>query len=894
VTLLFSSSQIVLSQSDCDGTVTVNLSALNAPSNLWRIEDVLNITITNNAQEDLDIFLFSTVTDTEYGLLFELESSSFLLSAGYNGSINPADIGSVDVKNYNSKRADFIQDVLINTGTLPAGDYEICVEVLDHLTQYCYGRACINQIIAHPSPPELIFPSDESTLLDELPIFTWMPPMPTNSNVDYTIEIVEILDSQNPIEAMEVNFRWFETSGIGQTSFQYPISNREFIYGSRYAWRVGAVIYPEFSRTQLALVLSPVWSFTFLGSQGYAFNQPYTINPTSPANNEIVGDVSFFSWDLVDPSAQTAENRVFDEDVYFDLKIWQWPDSLAVEESDAFLFDLEQNEQVQVYFEALEINEPYFSIAEVAADTLKDNQTYIWKVFGIKDELIIAESDVTTFSIIEGQDFEAAAKSMLDYIGPTDRSTIYGLVGPLDAGVIIESEEPADIDSITIKSQSYLFIIDDGPGLKFGHPVRYALVEKESYSVEVYDANWFPTFKNSEESFKSTGFTVIDGKKVGTLIQSAREKGTSIRNEPEGLRDVFASMDCNNQALIIDCGDDNRTGVSNNIAYNAAIDADSVQAIYQKGKYEVTRFSQYWDCQNKEIDALKVDPETNFARIFIRKKLLQVNKFYRSKKCCTSTDQDFELFIYLSGNSSSSSEFKIYKSDGNGINENINYFSDILSHLRTLPQCVKIKFVVDAGYSGKLTDARVLDTTLMRGNYQIITATDTLNAAWSGVGIAMQVDRNQKIEKQAGKIEKYLSATGNISPRKTTLTRELISLVEKKNLKKGVVNFGDNIAELNDATKKIVKDLKLHNPNPQYASVGPRYEDTLSFPALSQQSKIKDFSVSPQNSANIIPDKAKGEFVVFAKIKGEITLTVIYEDGTSKKKSINSKWGDGT
>jgi len=55
-----------------------------------------------------------------------------------------------------------------------------------------------------------------------------------------------------------------------------------------------------------------------------------------------------------------------------------------------------------------------------------------------------------------------------------------------------------------------------------------------------------------------------------------------------------------------------------------------------------------------------------------------------------------------------------------------------------------------------------------------------------------------------------------------------------------------------------------------------------------------DFTISPQNAANIIPDKESGKFIVYAKIEGEIKVTIIYEDGTRKEKSINSRWGDGT
>ena len=55
----------------------------------------------------------------------------------------------------------------------------------------------------------------------------------------------------------------------------------------------------------------------------------------------------------------------------------------------------------------------------------------------------------------------------------------------------------------------------------------------------------------------------------------------------------------------------------------------------------------------------------------------------------------------------------------------IDYFEDLLINMQKLPPQVKITLCVDANYSGIVVDKKRLDTYLRRGNYEIITATDT-------------------------------------------------------------------------------------------------------------------------------------------------------------------------
>ena len=891
-----------VSNAQCTGQVTINLESLNAPANLWRIEDILNVEIINNTSEPLETYIVVTIGEVNIGELFIITSSAFMLDPGFSGFINPSELNPIITEDRNPEYSEFMKEVAITTGSLPAGNYEICAYAMEPNTEICYGKSCIFQAIAHPSPPDLIYPANESFVNEDLPIFSWIPPMPSLGQVKYAIEIVEILDGQNPIEAIEANYKWFVKTDLDVTSFQYPVADREFIYGAQYAWRVGAVLGPESNVNPI--VMSPVWSFAYRGSEEYVFNENFLVELISPNKDAIVEDLPFFEWELTNPSAQKADKRVSDELVYFDLKIWRWPDTLDGSEAGFLLSELENNPQIEPYYEVSKLRTNYLNITEFAADTLKDNYTYLWKVISIKDEVVIAESEINSFSILSDIDFLAATESMLNKIKVAEESEVYGIIDPLLTGEIIESEDDSDIDSIQVMSDSYLFIIDDEPHSSFGHPVRYVLVDKETKTVEVYNANWFPTLTNADDDWKSSGTTQVKEtdiallKSRGATGKRSRESSSSTASMDEAL----LSTECKNYALLIDGGDRNRTGAANNIASNAARQADSMQAIYKKKKFNILRFSQYWDYNNKDVAAITVDPIAKKGAKSLADILEQLTKHYASKTCCSSSNLDFELFIYINANAiPNTSKFKIYKPDGSGTHENIDYFEDILKHLQKLPQCVRITLFVDACFSGSLVNPQSLDAYLKRGNFEIITATDDKKTTASGINKGSSAAKDDEIEQLARNIERSASRKSNLKNKETerSFTDEISLAMKRVNTGSDTrqvdfSNFDEILAEAKSSIKKSSEIQDREYPDPQHTKGRQRYERTVVFAALNNQSKIKEFSISPKKAANLVADEKNGNVIIYAKIKGEIKVIATYEDGSRKEKSINSGWADDT
>jgi hypothetical protein len=889
------SSGPLVTRAQCDNPndqVCFYLQSLIFPPNLWRIEDILNLRIENISGENLDIYLVATISEESLGELIKVSCSDFTFAPGIADYISPSDFQPVFVE-YNEEYKKYVQDVAAITGSLPAGEYDICVTAYKINDEPC-GHSCIHQEIAHPSPPELIFPDNKSFVTDDLPIFSWLPPMPLPGQVNYTIEIVELLDGQVPVEAMESNYPWFTETVLDVSSLQYPVAGREFLRGTQYAWRIEAIMGPE-PDEKYPIVISPVWSFTFLGTQGSGPEGEYLVSLASPGDNDILTAPPFFEWKLTNPSSQNTGEMAVDEDIYFDIKIWKWPDSLAGGDAESYKNDLANNPGTTPYYEADKLDASYFNMAETAADTIKGNHTYFWKVSGIKNEMIIGESGVGRFSCISDKSFIEAAESMLKAVDEGEDSKVYGITEPVSPGAIILSEVPSELDTIAVKNSLYLFIIDDEPWARYGHPVRYVLVDKDTKAVTEYDANWFPEVKNVEDPWNTTGEANVNGTGVTMLTPRSEQETVHRARVTADISDDALNIDCGNYVLMIDGGDRNRTANTDNIASRAAQDADAMQALYESKHYSVRRYSQYWDYKNEGIKTIPVDPNTKSGTKFLKEIITNIKEHYVSMGCCEGQNLNFELVIYINANAiPSSTKFKIYKQDGSGASEDIDYFEDILKYLQTLPQCVKITLFVDANFSGSLVDAVKLDSYLKRGNYEIRTATDAKHTTPSGVGSPATTAKPAKTSQPA--VSKPASSSARGSEESFTameLAEQNMDQLAAKQVTPNV-DVGGSYAKVNESAKNKAAELQRDDPNPQYAAIKTREEFSLQFPAQKDQAGIKECDVNPDRSANTIMNKMNGLVTVFSKIKGVINVIVTYENNTKEIVPITSSWGDET
>ena len=214
----------------------INISAKHPPPFQFQIENLWNITLTN-LSEPINIYLCSTVENSSSKIIIEVRTSKFNLLTGIV-KVNSDKVGPIYIKEHSEK----IKRTLSRTGTLPSGNYRICISAISSETNQILSSTCNDYEILNLSGPELITPQDGEIIKDKLPVFSWNSPvpLPPGKSVAYELTIVEVLKDQNVFQALQTNPVFIKKENIFSVIFQYPIAERDLESGKEYAWVVKA------------------------------------------------------------------------------------------------------------------------------------------------------------------------------------------------------------------------------------------------------------------------------------------------------------------------------------------------------------------------------------------------------------------------------------------------------------------------------------------------------------------------------------------------------------------------------------------------------------------------------------------------------------------------------
>jgi len=233
------------------GQITVSL--LRPPPNQLRAADLWRITLVNPTAETIEVYLRGFVTEVVAGQIADAQTRVFRLAPGTH-LLDGNDVSPVKV---NEAREPY-KGIVTATGTVPSGEYEVCVFVKLASNDEDLGHDCYTQRIEQVTPSIPVSPANEAYVMDTWPTFVWTPPVPLPDGIrpEYTIRIVEILGEQTGYDAMTSNPAWYTTDGILTSIFVYPTSARLFQVGRRYAWQISA------KAGELPLGESEIWTFT--------------------------------------------------------------------------------------------------------------------------------------------------------------------------------------------------------------------------------------------------------------------------------------------------------------------------------------------------------------------------------------------------------------------------------------------------------------------------------------------------------------------------------------------------------------------------------------------------------------------------------------------------------
>ncbi|MBM4178161.1 MAG: hypothetical protein FJ211_02355 [Ignavibacteria bacterium] len=240
------------------GAVTIRIT--QPPPNQFRMSDVWKGQIVNATPNTIRVYLHASVEEISRttGIVVDARSKQIDLLPGIT-SISGAQVEPFTVDKYNKD----YYNVILQSGSMPSGDYRGCTEVIEVTTGGVLATTCNDVVIQRTSQPFLVAPVNETFVRDQYPTFSWMsatPPL-NRDEIVYRLRIAEIYGTQTPQDAAKRNPAFLDVSELRRTLLMYPVSARRLAVGQRYAWYVGA--YERIGSSFQYLGESEVWQFTY-------------------------------------------------------------------------------------------------------------------------------------------------------------------------------------------------------------------------------------------------------------------------------------------------------------------------------------------------------------------------------------------------------------------------------------------------------------------------------------------------------------------------------------------------------------------------------------------------------------------------------------------------------
>ncbi|TSA25950.1 MAG: hypothetical protein D4R68_08055 [Ignavibacteriales bacterium] len=268
--------------------VTVHLQ--QPPPYQFKVEQFWKIVLINNSERAVNVYLKGIATESSQGKIIEATSSVISLQPGAR-TVNGRDLGPFTVSESNTR----YKNIIMNTGSLPSGRYDICVAVFQAVDGMQIASDCIQTTVENLNRMELISPLDQEVIGNifaeesenqklknmsgpPIIIFSWLPPVPVppNARISYRLKLVEILGYQSVHSAMASNPLYYQSLMISSTVLRYPVAARQLVPGKRYAWEIECFL-DDFKTQE-----SEIRSFEIQG--GEAKKEKYSANYNGDTN----------------------------------------------------------------------------------------------------------------------------------------------------------------------------------------------------------------------------------------------------------------------------------------------------------------------------------------------------------------------------------------------------------------------------------------------------------------------------------------------------------------------------------------------------------------------------------------------------------------------------------
>ncbi|MDZ4759087.1 MAG: hypothetical protein SGJ10_13240 [Bacteroidota bacterium] len=294
---------------------SINISDFD-PNNLGSSPVLFSVSIYNNAISRSNLTATLSVRGEKVGKVGTATKKISSLSANQHLAFNNKEFDSYNLDQTNKE---FFNNA-INTGTLPADDYDYTLTLTDQMGNTWTGSA--KTVLSNPTTrPELITPGSNismpaEALRNPIPVFQWF-----SQGDNFELTVYPVMAGQTTAEEVTNNRPMYKQSNILTTTFSYPSSAEVLIDGKLYAWQIKRMIT---SSTGNNLLSSEVFWFRYQSAGKPILSvSDIKITPeesTVPSggsfkfnaqafsvNNEIVTD-AVISWKVVPASAGTIDN----------------------------------------------------------------------------------------------------------------------------------------------------------------------------------------------------------------------------------------------------------------------------------------------------------------------------------------------------------------------------------------------------------------------------------------------------------------------------------------------------------------------------------------------------------------------------------------------------------
>ena len=232
----------------------VEVELLSPPPGQMYVEDLWRVRLTNTSTETFSVYLFVTIEEVSRGLLMDATTSVFILPPG-TMVLSSVELSPISTEFYDSG----FESSVGRMGNFPDGLYTVTIYVYEE-GGGLLGSGGMTQEVRNHTAPALQFPVDGETVSQPLPLFSWLPSVPSG-DISYDLRIVRVLEGQSPQSAVSANPAWFHQEGIEDSQLAYPVIADGLDCGQTYAWQV------EGFYQGVSVGASDVWTFTYDSSE---------------------------------------------------------------------------------------------------------------------------------------------------------------------------------------------------------------------------------------------------------------------------------------------------------------------------------------------------------------------------------------------------------------------------------------------------------------------------------------------------------------------------------------------------------------------------------------------------------------------------------------------------